>query len=44
MLAQAVLEANDAKQLGLISLSLDAGVEQRASKLMARNGLDALEK
>lgn len=45
VLAHAVLEANDAKQLGLNSLdSLDAGDEQRASRLMARNGLDPREK
>lgn len=46
VLAQAVLEASDAKQLGLNSLvSVDAGDEQRASRLcVARNGLDAREK
>lgn len=44
VLAHAVLDANDAKHPGLISLSVDAGDEQRASKLMARNGLLALEK
>lgn len=46
VLAQAVLEASDAKQLGLNSLvSVDAEDEQRASKLCAaRNGLDAREK
>lgn len=45
VLAHAVLDANDAKQPGLSSfVSLDAGGEQRASKLMARNGLAAREK
>lgn len=45
VLAHAVLDASDAKQLGLSSfVSLDAGDEERASKLMARNGLDAREK
>lgn len=46
VLAQAVLEASEAKQLGLNSLvSVDAGDEQRASRLCAaRNGLDAREK
>lgn len=45
VLAHAVLDANDAKQLGLSSVvSLDAGDEQRASKLIALNGLDAREK
>lgn len=46
VLAQAVLEAKEAKQLGLTSLvvSVDAGDEQRASRLMALNGLDAREK
>lgn len=46
VLAQAVLLASDAKQLGLNSqLSLDAGDEQRASKLCAAlNGLDVREK
>lgn len=42
VLVQAVLLANDAKQEGASSfVSLDAGDEQRASKLIARNGLDA---
>lgn len=46
VLAPAVLDASDAKQLGLNSLvSVDAEDEQRASKLCAaRNGLDAREK
>lgn len=45
VLAQAVLDASDAKHPGLNSFdSLDAGDEQRASRLMARNGLDAREK
>lgn len=45
VLAQAVLEARDAKQLGLNSLlSVDAGDEQRASRLIALNGLEAREK
>lgn len=45
VLVHAVLDANDAKQLGLGSLfSVDAGDEHRASKLIARNGLDAREK
>lgn len=46
VLVHAVLEASDAKQLGLNSLvSADAGDEQRASKLCAAlNGLDAREK
>lgn len=42
--AHAVLDANDAKHPGLTSLSVDAGDEHRASKLMARNGLLALVK
>lgn len=45
VLAHAVLDASDAKQPGLNSfVSLDAGDEQRASRLMARNGLDPREK
>lgn len=45
VLVQAVLLANDAKLLGLGSLvSVEAGDELRASKLIARNGLDAREK
>lgn len=46
VLAQAVLDANDTKQLGLTSLvvSVNAGDELRASRLMALNGLEAREK
>lgn len=45
VLAHAVLDANDAKQFVLCSLLWSlAGVEDRASKLMARKGLDAREK
>lgn len=45
VLAHAVLDASDAKQPGLNSfVSPDAGDEQRASRLMARNGLDPREK
>lgn len=44
-LAHVVLLANVAKHPGLNSLpSVDAGDEQRASKLIARIGLDAREK
>lgn len=42
VLVHAVLEANDAKQFGLGSLlSVNDGGEHRASKLIARNGLEA---
>lgn len=46
VLAQAVLDANDAKQFGdcCSCESDDAGDEQRASNEIARNGLDAREK
>lgn len=45
VLAHAVLDASDARHDGVIShVSVDAGGEQRASKLIARNGLDAREK